>query len=181
MPDPAPATLRVVGVRVQLAGDSEAWEEPVRTWSGLLGQRLPWAEGALRRAIEHGPAQLGSRALKLAARLDVARYAGQLLLPPIIFGAFAGAVVLRRPWAVVGVLGAYLTIGTGLTWDALRFEASPTGSTLDARARLRRSLAVGLFNAVWLAAVPGALVRLAIRRGPVEYAKMVHVGAVDRG
>jgi hypothetical protein len=82
---------------------------------------------------------------------------------------------------VVGVLGAYLTIGTGLTWDALRFEASPTGSTLDARARLRRSLAVGLFNAVWLAAVPGAVVRLAIRRGPVEYAKMVHVGAVDRG
>jgi hypothetical protein len=47
-----------------------------------------------------------------------------------------------------------------------------------------RAVSAGLlggFNALWLAAIPGALVRLVIRRGPVEYTKLAHVGAQDHG
>ena len=169
------------GTRVLWAGDAEAWEEPVRTWSALWRQRLRWAEGALRRSIEHGPAQLRSPALAPAARLDFALYAGQLAVPPIALGALGGALILRRPWASVSFIGGYLAFGTGLAWGALRLEPDGPGTVLDPAQRLRRALAVGLFNAVWLAAVPGALLHLATRRGPIEYAKMAHVGGGHRG
>jgi 1,2-diacylglycerol 3-beta-glucosyltransferase len=169
------------GIRVLWAGDAETCEEPVRAWSALWRQRQRWAEGALRRSIEHGPAQLRSPALAPAARLDFALYAGQLAVPPIVLGAVAGAVILRRPWATVGLLGAYLAFGTGLAWEALHLEPASADTPLDQAERLRRAVAVGLFNAIWLAAVPGALIRLATRRGPIEYAKMAHVGGGDHG
>ena len=164
------------GITVAWAIDAEVWEEPVRSLDGLWRQRLRWAEGGLRRVLEHGPAVVTSPALGGYARLDFAAYAGQLAIPPVILGTLAGAVV-RGQWAPAAIIaGTYLAAGGSLAWDALRWETGPEGQALEPAERLRRSVRVGLFSAVWLAAIPAALIRLATRRGRVGYAKMAHVG-----
>ena len=164
------------GIRVAWALDAEVWEEPVHSWSGLWRQRLRWAEGAFRRLCEHGPSVLRSDRLSPAAKADFAIYAGQLLAPPLILGAVAGAA-RRRPDSAAILLGTYLAIGGGLAYDALRWEADAAGQPLAQEVRVRRAIRSSLFNAIWLGALPGALWRLATRRGRVRYDKMPHLGS----
>ncbi|HEX5589561.1 MAG TPA: glycosyltransferase family 2 protein [Candidatus Limnocylindrales bacterium] len=164
------------GTTVAWALDLEVWEEPVRTWSGLWRQRLRWSEGGVRRLLEHGPAVLTSPHLPLRARLDFGAYGLQLLAPPLILGAAAGAVSTGATGAAVGLVGTYLAAGGTLAFDALRWEAAPGGGPLPVAERLGRSVRAALFSAVWLGAIPGALWKLATRRGHVRYDKMPHVG-----
>ena len=166
------------GITVAWAIDAEVWEEPVHSWSGLWRQRLRWAEGAVRRLCEHGPAVLRSERLAPVARADFALYTGQLLAPPLILGAVAGAV-RRRPETAVILVGTYLAIGGGLAYDALRWETDASGCPLPPGDRLMRSIRSALFNSIWLGAIPGALCRLAVRRGPVQYDKMPHRGSIS--
>ncbi len=166
------------GVRVGWVLDAEVWEQPVGSWSALWRQRLRWAEGALRRTFEHGRRQVTSPALPLAARLDFAAYAGQLIVPPTILGAVGGALTggSRGPAALI--VGAYLGAGTALAWDGLRWESRRDGAALAPAERAGRAIRAGLFNGIWLAALPGGLWRLATRRGAVGYEKMDHVGGM---
>jgi hypothetical protein len=165
------------GTTVAWALDLEVWEEPVRTWSGLWRQRLRWSEGAIRRLLEHGPAVLASPRLSRRARLDFAAYGGQLLAPPLILGAAAGALGSGSGAAAVALVGTYLAAGGILAFDALRWETDSAGGSLPMVERLGRSVRAAAFSLIWLAAVPGALWRLASRRGGVRYDKMPHVGA----
>jgi cellulose synthase/poly-beta-1,6-N-acetylglucosamine synthase-like glycosyltransferase len=162
------------GIRVAWAIDAEVWEEPVRRRIDLWRQRVRWAEGAVRRSFEHGPAVLRSARLTLPARLDFAAYAGQLLAPPMFVGLLAGCLRRRRagPAAVVGT--AYVGAGVALAYDALRWEADAAGAALRPSVRANRALQATLFSAIWLAAVPAAFWRLATRRGAVRYDKMAH-------
>ncbi len=164
------------GVRVAWALDVEVWEEPVHTLASLWRQRLRWAEGSLRRTLEHGPAVLRSPRLSVAARLDFIVYAGQLAMPSTILGALAGTTFRRRPTPALVILGAYLAAGGALAWDGLRWETDAAGDPLAPGERIRRAIRVALFNTIWLGAIPGALWRLATRRGSVGYEKMAHRG-----
>jgi glycosyltransferase involved in cell wall biosynthesis len=164
------------GERVAWALDAEVWEEPVRSGASLWRQRSRWAEGALRRAFEHGPAVMASPRLSVAARLDFATYVGQLAVPPMILGAVASTAVTGRRRALVSMIAGYLGAGALLGWDALRWERRPDGRALSTAERLKRTLRVALFNGLWLAAVPRALADLAFRRGPMRYVKMEHRG-----
>lgn len=164
------------GVTVAWAIDLEVWEEPVRTWSGLWRQRLRWSEGAVRRLLEHGPAVLASRQLSRRARLDFAAYGAQLLAPPLIIGAAVGAAGSGSAGAAVGLLGTYLAAGGALAFDALRWESAIAGGPLPLAERLGRAARAAVFSAIWLGAVPGALWRLATRRGRIHYDKMPHAG-----
>lgn len=164
------------GTRVAWALDLEVWEEPVRTWRGLWLQRLRWSEGAIRRLLEHGRSVLASPHLSVRARFDFAAYGAQLLAPPLILGAVAGAVVTGEAAAAVALVGTYLVAGGVLAFDALRWEAAPAGGPLPPPERLGRAARAALFSVVWLGAVPGALWRLATRRGYVRYDKMAHLG-----
>lgn len=164
------------GVTVAWAIDLEAWEEPVATWAGLWRQRLRWSEGAIRRLFEHGGPVVRSPRLSARARLDFAAYGAQLLAPPLIIGAAAGAVATGGTIAAMALVGTYLAAGGILAFDALRWEAGPAGRPLPIVERATRSVRVALFSAVWLGAVPGALWRLATRRGAVLYDKMPHLG-----
>ena len=165
------------GHGVAWALDAEVWEEPVHDWRSLWRQRTRWAEGAIRRWLEHGPAVLRSARPTPRAKLDFATYGGQLLAPPLLGGALAGAVVRRR-WGTAALLvGGYAAAGAGLAWDALRWETAADGGPLRARERSGRALRAALFGGVWLAAVPAALWRLATRRGSVVYDKMTHSGS----
>lgn len=164
------------GVTVAWAIDAEVWEEPVTSWPALWRQRVRWAEGALRRALEHGPAVLRSNRLSSAAKVDFAMYVGQLAVPPIILGAIAGAAATGR-WTRVGVLlGGYAGVAAGLGFDALRWETRPDGRALPGAERWLRAGRLALFAGVWLAAVPAAMWRLAMRQGAVTYDKMAHDG-----
>ncbi|HSO30743.1 MAG TPA: glycosyltransferase family 2 protein [Candidatus Sulfomarinibacteraceae bacterium] len=165
------------GITVAWAIDLEVWEEPVRTWSGLWRQRLRWSEGAIRRLFEHGPAVVTSPRLAVRARLDFAAYGGQLLAPPLIVGAAAGAVVTGSSAAAVALVGTYLAAGGALAFDALRWETGRDGEPLPLWERLGRAVRAAVFSTIWLGAVPGALWRLATRRGTVRYDKMPHVGS----
>ncbi|HEX8940348.1 MAG TPA: glycosyltransferase family 2 protein [Candidatus Limnocylindrales bacterium] len=163
------------GERVAWAIDAEVWEEPVRSWGSLWHQRRRWAEGALRRAFEHGPAVLRSDALPLGARLDFAAYAGQLAVPPLVLGAAAGAAAGRRRGPLLGLLTGYLLASGILGYDALRWETA-AGVPPRPAARLGRALRVSLFSAIWLAALPRAAWDLAVGSGRIRYVKMEHNG-----
>jgi hypothetical protein len=79
----------------------------------------------------------------------------------------------------LSIVAGYVGIGALLGWDALRWERQPDGRALDRSDRMRRTLRVSLFNALWLVVVPRALLDLALRRGPIRYVKMEHDGAGD--
>ena len=165
------------GLNVAWAIDAEIWEQPVGTWRELWRQRVRWAEGSIRRALEHGPAVIRSERLSPRARLDFAAYVGQLAAPPVVLGALAGALTTGRTRAAMSLIGAYAAVAAGLGFDALRWERRPDGSPLSLSERLRRAVRLALFGTVWLAAVPTAMWRLATRQGAVVYDKMAHDGA----
>ena len=167
------------GRSVAWAIEADVWEQPVQTWSDLWRQRVRWAEGAIRRALEHGPAVIRSERLSPVARLDFAAYVAQLGAPPLIIGALAGALATGRNRAALALLAAYGSAAAGLGFDALRWETRPDGSPLRLAERLGRSVRLALFGTVWLAAVPAALWRVGARRGPVTYDKMAHHGEAD--
>ncbi len=167
------------GVRVGWALDAEVWEEPVRDWPGLWRQRVRWAEGGVRRVLEHGPSVVRSRRLSPAARLDFAAYTGQLLVPSLLLGAAIGGVRRRRPAVLVAMLGTFFAASGILAFDALRWETDGDGRPLSPVVRGKRAVRVSVFGGLWLFAVPAALWRLATRTGAVRYDKMVHQGAEE--
>jgi len=169
------------GERVCWAIDAEVWEEPVRTTDRLWRQRLRWAEGAFRRAFEHGPAVVKSPYLSVGARLDFLTYVGQLAVPPVVLGAAAGAVLTGRRRSLISLVAGYLGISGLLGWDALRWDRRPDGHALTGAERVRRGFRVAIFSGLWLAVVPRALLNLAFRRGSIRYAKMEHDGVGDPG
>ena len=168
------------GTGVAWAIDAEVWEEPVRDWRSLWRQRVRWAEGALRRLLEHGPSVVRSPRVKVRAKLDFVAYAGQLLAPPLLLGALAGALAGGRRALASVLVALYAAAAAGLAWDALRWEsaAGDRGARRPPGAgeRASRSLRAVAFGCVWLAAVPAGLWRLATRRGPVAYDKMTREG-----
>jgi len=164
------------GVTVAWAIDAEVWEEPVRSWPDLWRQRVRWAEGAVRRALEHGPAVLRSDRLSTAAKADFALYVAQLAAPPVIAGTLVGGVVGARWNLAVRLLGLYAGTAAALGFDALRWERGADGQPLRVEERAFRAVRLAAFGCVWLAAVPAALWRLATHRGAITYHKMAHQG-----
>ena len=162
------------GIRVAWAIEAEVWEEPVMSWEALWRQRLRWAEGAVRRVLEHGPAVLRSRRLPRAARADFALYATQLATPPVLIGALVGGIRRGRLATAATLLTMYAGTGMALAWDALRWETSEAGAPLRPVERGWRAVRAGVFGGIWLAAVPGALWRVGTRRGHLRYDKMAH-------
>jgi GT2 family glycosyltransferase len=169
------------GERVAWALDAEVWEEPVRSGERLWRQRLRWAEGALRRVFEHGPAVVASSSLPVGARLDFVTYVGQLAVPPIVLGAAASAAVTGRRRTLASIVAGYLGVSALLGWDSLRWERGEDGQGLSTAERVKRTMRVSLFSGLWLAAVPRALADLAFRRGPIRYVKMDHRGEGEPG
>jgi hypothetical protein len=164
------------GVTVAWAIDAEVWEEPVDRWTLLWRQRVRWAEGAIRRVLEHGPAVLRSSRLPVQARIDFAAYAAQLAAPPVALGVVVGSVARRDPRPALGIGGLYAVAGTILAWDALRWETDGEGRALDPSDRAARAVRAAGFGTIWMAGVPAALWRVASRRGRVRYDKMEHRG-----
>ena len=163
-----------LGVTVAWAIDAVVTEEPVRRVSSLSRQRLRWAEGSIRRVLEHGVEVLVSPLLPLRAKLDFAAYVGQLVAAPLILGTFAAAARTGQVLASATFIGGYLAAGGLLAWVGLGREASLDGAALSPARRFASATQAALFSALWLAAITGAFVRLIVRRGPLTFAKTVH-------
>jgi 1,2-diacylglycerol 3-beta-glucosyltransferase len=167
--------LAAAGERIALAPEAAVGEEAVEAPGPLWHQRMRWAEGSLRRLIEHGPALLGS-ALPIGRKLDFLAWLAEFLVPPLFVASFVAAlvtIILPQPadWTVPASLAVSYGIGTfflalaGLAADGVR-----------GLALLGRSLRGTLFLGHWLLVVPAALLKIAFGSGRITYVKTPRIG-----
>lgn len=160
--------LAIAGTPVVPAAELEVWEAPTATLPAFARQRLRWAEGSIRRFLDHLPAAIASEQLGSAAKADLAVSIAQLTLPVVLLGAVADGTRRRNPGTGVALVGAYLGTAGVLTSLALRDAARREGRAPRSAARAALT-AVYLLH--WVAATPAALVCVALRPGPVGFAR----------
>ena len=121
---------------------------------------MRWAEGSLRRIIDHGP-RLLLGPLPLDRKLDFLSFAGEFAIPPLFVASI-----------VVSLLTVTLPVGADWTVPASLFAGYGLGTFLLAAAGLSahgvagwpllvRSLRGSLFLSHWLLVVPAALGKIA--------------------
>ena len=163
--------LAAQGVPIAWGADLVAWEAPTATITALCRQRLRWAEGSVRRFFLLLFAVLASEDLPTAAKVDLVGSAAQLVLPQFLAGVALGGIRQRNLAVPVVLGGVYVGVATGLTWVALGQEALFDRRVMPARVRLARSALGASIETLWLVAVPLALVRIVIQKGPTTFAK----------
>ena len=160
--------LSAYGRHVTLGPEAEVGEEAVETLDALWRQRLRWAEGSLRRLLEHGPGLLaGSQ--PLSRKADFLAFTGEFLIPPLFVATIVASLVtipMPRPvdWTVPVTLfigygfGVFLLGLGGLAAAGRRGLPLVGGATRGA-----------LFLSHWLVVVPAALVRIALGPEPAGF------------
>jgi hypothetical protein len=160
--------LAIAGTRVVLTEDLEVWEAPTATAPAFARQRLRWAEGSVRRFLDLLPAAIASAELVPSAKADVAVSIAQLTLPIVLLGAVADGMRRRSPGPGLALVGAYVGTAWVLTTmalrDAARREAVAPPSTM-------RAAVTAVYLLHWVAATPAALACVALRPGPVRFAR----------
>jgi 1,2-diacylglycerol 3-beta-glucosyltransferase len=157
--------LVAYGHHVTLAPEAEVHEEAVTTLGDLWRQRLRWAEGSLRRLLEHGPGLLGGSE-PMSRKADFLAFTGEFLLPPLFVAsvlASLATIPLPQPadWSVpASLVAAY---GAGVFILALAGLAAHGVRGLSLVGRSTRG---ALFLSHWLLVVPMALARIALVREP---------------
>ncbi|HET8587649.1 MAG TPA: glycosyltransferase family 2 protein, partial [Candidatus Limnocylindria bacterium] len=171
--------LVAAGDEVALAPAAVVGEEAVTSLAALWGQRLRWAEGSLRRLLEHGP-RLVAGALPLGRKLDFLAFVGEFVIPPLFVITLVAALVnvsLGGPadWTVPVSLfaaygaGTFLLALAGLAADGVR------GLPL-----LGRSARGALFLSHWLLVVPAALLRITVAPRTTTFSKTPRSRMTDR-
>jgi 1,2-diacylglycerol 3-beta-glucosyltransferase len=153
--------LTAVGERVTLAPEVEVREQVVEGIGDLWRQRMRWAEGSLRRLIEHGPGLVANPSLPFGRRLDFVLFIGEFLIPPVFVTSIAASLItipLPQPadWTVPVTLFVGYGLGTYLL--ALAGLAARGERLLPLLGRATRG---ALFLSHWLLIVPAALLRIA--------------------
>lgn len=157
--------LSAYGHHVTLAPEAEVGEEAVESLAALWRQRLRWAEGSLRRLIEHGPGLLAGSE-PMSRKADFVAFTGEFLIPPLFVAAIiASLATIPLPQPVDWTVPASLFIGYGLGVFLLGLGG------LAAAGRQGLWLVGGatrgaLFLSHWLVVVPYALVRIAFGPEP---------------
>jgi 1,2-diacylglycerol 3-beta-glucosyltransferase len=160
--------LSARGRHVTLAPEAAVHEEAVVTLPDLWRQRLRWAEGSLRRLLEHGP-RLLTGPLPWGRKADFLAFTGEFLLPPLFVATVVASIAtipLPRPadWSVPASLAA--AYGAGVFILAL---AGLAAHGVRGAALLGRSARGALFMSHWLLVVPTALARLAVVSRPASF------------
>ncbi len=162
--------LTARGERVALAPEVAVHEQAVESISVLWRQRMRWAEGSVRRLLEHGPRLLAAP-LSLRAKLDFLAFTAEFLVPPLfVTTLLASLATIPLPQPADWSVPASLFVGYGLGVFVLALAA------LHADGRRGLSLVGGsllgsLFLSHWLLVVPFALVRIAVGPGSVTFTK----------
>jgi 1,2-diacylglycerol 3-beta-glucosyltransferase len=172
--------LAASGRHVTLAPEVAVGEEAVEAMGALWRQRVRWAEGSLRRLLEHGPGLLlGSQSLSRKA--DFLAFAGEFLVPPLFAATIVASLAtipLPRPadWSVPAAL--FLSYGAGIFLLALGglWATGERGPRLVGRAARG-----AVFLSHWLLVVPVVLVRIAFGPEPAGFVQTPRfTGETDR-
>jgi cellulose synthase/poly-beta-1,6-N-acetylglucosamine synthase-like glycosyltransferase len=153
---------------VTLAPEVAVNEEAVETIGDLWRQRVRWAEGSLRRLLEHGPRLLlGPQ--PLARKADFLAFAGEFLVPPLFAATTVASLLtipLPRPadWSVPAALFASYGIGIFLLAVGGLSAVGERGVSLVGRATRG-----ALFVSHWLLVVPVVLLRIAFGPEPAGF------------
>ena len=153
--------LVAAGEHVALAPQVQLAEQAVQQVGALWRQRLRWAEGGLRRLMEHGPALVGHADLPITRKLDFLAFSGEFVIPPLFLAALvasAATIPLPQPadWTVP--LSLFVAYGTGSFLLALAGLAAQGDRGLALVGHAARG---SLFLSHWLLVVPAALARIA--------------------
>jgi 1,2-diacylglycerol 3-beta-glucosyltransferase len=160
--------LSAGGYHVALAPEVAVEEEAVERISALWRQRLRWAEGSLRRLLEHGPGlMVGPQ--PIGRKLDFLAFAAEFLLPPLFATTIVASLLtipLPRPadWSVPASLFAGYGLGIFLLAVGGLWAVGERGLPL-----IGRALRGALFLSHWLLVVPWALVRIAFLPGSADF------------
>ncbi|MGH2429188.1 MAG: glycosyltransferase [Candidatus Limnocylindria bacterium] len=171
--------LAAAGHHVTLAPEVTVREEAVESAGALWRQRLRWAEGSLRRLMEHGP-RLLLGAQPIGRKADFLAFTGEFLVPPLFATTIiASLATIPQPrpadWSVPASLfagygiGAFMLALAGLAADGRRGLALLGGSVRGA-----------LFLSHWLLVVPCALARIAFWPGRSSFVQTPRGTATDR-
>jgi 1,2-diacylglycerol 3-beta-glucosyltransferase len=162
--------LQAAGEHVAMAPEAAIGEQAVAGLGPLWRQRMRWAEGSVRRLLEHGPRLLAAP-LSLRAKLDFLAFTAEFLVPPLfVTTLLASLATIPLPQPADWSVPASLFVGYGLGVFVLALAA------LHADGRRGLSLVGGslrgsLFLSHWLLVVPFALVRIAVGPGSVTFTK----------
>ena len=167
--------LAAAGEHVALAPEVLVGEEAVTSVADLWTQRMRWAEGSLRRLMEHGPGLLAGAA-PLGRKLDFLAFTGEFLIPPLFAASVVASLItiplpIRMDWTIP--LSLFAGYGLGSLFLAL---AGLSGIGVTGSALAGRSLRGALFLSHWLVVVPAALVRIAIGPQTTTFRKTPRVG-----
>ena len=163
--------LTAAGERIALAPGVVVQEQAVEGVADLWRQRVRWAEGSLRRLMEHGPGLVANGRLPFGRRLDFLLFIGEFLIPPVFVTSIAASLVtipLPQPadWTVPVTLFAGYGLGTYLL--ALAGLAARGEPLLPL---LGRAIRGALFLSHWLLIVPAALLRIAFGPATPTFAR----------
>lgn len=153
--------LSAAGHHVALAPDATVEEEAVESLAALWHQRMRWAEGSLRRLLEHGPGLLaGSQ--PLARKVDFAVFAAEFVVPPLFATTIlASLLTIALPGPADWTVPASLFAGYGMGVFLLALGGlSAVG--VRGPALVGRALRGALFLSHWLVVVPVALAGIAV-------------------
>jgi 1,2-diacylglycerol 3-beta-glucosyltransferase len=171
--------LVAAGDEVALAPAAIVGEEAVTSLSTLWRQRLRWAEGSLRRLIEHGP-RLVAGPLPMGRKLDFLAFVGEFVIPPLFAITLVAALVnvsLGGPadWTVP--ISLFVAYGAGTFVLAL---AGLAADGVRGLSLLGRSARGALFLSHWLLVVPAALLLIAVGPRTTTFAKTPRSQIPDR-
>jgi len=158
--------LAAAGIRVRVVDDVVVHELPAASPADLAGQRLRWAEGAVRRHLELLPGALLAGTADATVRLDLLAGALALAAAPALPQALAAAALGRRPATLVALLGAWLAGGTILSLAALR---EPGSGPARSSSRLLFAAGEAIYLLHWPLAIPTALLLVALRPGRARF------------
>ncbi len=171
----------------------EIWEQPVLGIRPLLGQRLRWAEGSIRRDLHVVLPAMSESGVPLRGRVEVAAYAGQALMPWLAIGLAAcatrvspvtvriearrGLGALAAGYGMAAVLLAWEALGPESGTSSSRPSGGPAAGARRPLARLGGSVAAAAFTGLWPLLLPPAWARVALRPGPPRFARTPHAPA----
>ena len=160
--------LAMHGRHVTLAPEAEVLEEAVESIGDLWRQRLRWAEGSLRRLLEHGPRLLAGPQ-PFGRKADFLAFTGEFLVPPLFAATLvASLATVPLPQPADWTVPASLSVGYGLGVFILALGGLAANGERGLRL-LARSLRGALFMSHWLVVVPAALLRIAFARQPAGF------------
>ncbi len=160
--------LSATGRHVTLAPEVAVDEEAVERIGPLWRQRMRWAEGSLRRLLEHGPGLLAGNQ-PFSRKADFLAFTGEFLVPPLFAAAVLASLASiplpqRADWTVpISLLASY---GIGVFFLALAgmWAAGVRGPVV-----LGRAARGAIFLSHWLLVVPVALTRIAFGPEPAGF------------